>query len=276
VSSEHIQDGRNAMPAIDWNDALGYAQLVHIAEKVAAGDEYSNAEIEAIQAQGYRFLEALYGDELATDLHPHAGAIVTYGFLGLSPSGELVAAMRGTKTIFEWIHDAMFLMVPNPVSKGAGMTEDGFTAMYKSLRVERDRSAARAVQSMGAFLQAGKAQRVTVAGHSMGAALATLLALDVALNTPCRSLAVYTFGSSKVGDRHFASSFNASIAVSYRIFSRGDVIANLPPILPLPYEHTNTPIELVPPAETRPKDIAWAHQFTTYMWLMEQQLSRIL
>jgi predicted lipase len=263
------------MSRIDWNHAIRYAKLVQISERVAAGDEYSQAEIDAVQAQGYQFVEALYGDELATDVSPHAGEIVTYGFLGLSQDGELVAALRGTKTILEWVHDGMFLMVKNPIHRDAGMTEDGFTAMYKSLRTERDRKATKAVQSIDSYIQAGKVKRVTVAGHSMGAALATLLTLDVALNTGCRTPAVYTFGSSRVGDRRFAATFDAAVAESYRIFSRGDVIANLPPVLPLPYEHTNTPVELIPPENAIQRSIAWAHQFTTYLWLIGQQLGEM-
>ena len=60
------------------------------------------------------YLETLYANELATDINPHAGEIVSYGFLALSPTNELVAAIRGTDTVWEWIHDASFLMVPSP------------------------------------------------------------------------------------------------------------------------------------------------------------------
>jgi hypothetical protein len=48
----------------------------------------------------------------------------------------VVIAIRGTDPdrILEWIHDAEFLQVPCPFLVGAGHTEDGFIAMYESLR----------------------------------------------------------------------------------------------------------------------------------------------
>lgn len=259
------------MPAIDWKTAIHYACLVKVAEDVQPASEYSPQNIAAIQGLGYNFLQTLYGNELATEVDSHAGETVTYGFLAVSPaSGELVAIVRGTDTILEWMHDASFLMLPNPIHSGSGMTEDGFTAIYESLRVARDPKSTPAASSIGAYVHAGTAQTVTVSGHSLGGALATLLTLDVALNTECRAPSVYTFASPRTGDHFFAGSFNASISESYRIFNRSDLVPNLPPFLPLPYEHPNSPFELVEPWNTVNSSIACAHHLTTYLWLMGQ------
>ncbi len=260
------------MAGIDWNAAILYARLVAVAESVAPEDEYSQANIGAIQVLGYTFLQTLYGNELATDVDPHDGETVTYGFLGVSQGGELVAVVRGTDTIMEWIHDAEFLLVTNPVRGGAGMTEDGFTAIYKSLRVGRNAQAATAVAAIGKSLQTGQAKSVTVTGHSLGGALAALLTPDVALNTACRAPVVYTFASPRTGDHAFAGSFNAAIAESYRVYNRCDLVPNLPPILPLPYEHTNTPFELVPPKDAIQASIVCEHHLATYLWLMGRQV----
>ena len=43
------------MPGIDWNAAILYARLVAIAESVAPADEYSQANIGAIQQLVLRF-----------------------------------------------------------------------------------------------------------------------------------------------------------------------------------------------------------------------------
>jgi len=260
------------MPAIDWKAAIGYALLVEIAESVQPSAEYSPGNIAAIQALGYGFSQTLYGNELATDVDPHLGETVTYGFLAISPSKELVAILRGTDTIWEWIHDAAFLMIPDPIQSASGMTEDGFSVIYKSLRVGRDPNSTTAAASAGAYLKAGQAQTVTVSGHSLGGALATLLTLDIALNTECRTPAVYTFASPRTGDHFFAGSFNATIPESYRIYNRTDLVPQLPPILPLPYEHTNTPFELVAPMGAIQNNLACAHDLKTYLWLMGRQV----
>jgi hypothetical protein len=258
------------MAAIDWTTAIHYALLVQIAEDVDPAAEYSAANIADIRNLGYAFLQTLYGNELATDISPHTGETVTYGFLGISAAGELVAAVRGTDTIMEWIHDAEFLLVPNPIQGGKGMTEDGFTAIYKSLRVGSDSNSATVVQSIGSYVGSGRAQTVTVTGHSLGGALAKLLTLDVALNTKSGAPVAYTFASPRVGDPDFAAGFNQAIATSYRVYNRCDLVPNLPPILPVPYEHVNLPFELVPPKDAIQATIACEHHLSDYLWLMAQ------
>ena len=259
------------MAAIDWSTAILYARLVQIAESVLPGEEYTAANIADIQSLGYSFLQTIYGNELATDISPHIGETVTYGFLGVSTAGELIASVRGTDTIMEWIHDAEFLLVANPIRGGKGMTEDGFTAIYRSLRVGRDSNSATAVQSIGNYLQSGRAQKVTVTGHSLGGALATLLTLDVALNTKCNAPVAYSFASPRTGDPDFASCFNQAVATNYRVHNRCDLVPNLPPILPIPYEHVNLTCELVPPKDALQATIACEHHLGDYLWLMAQQ-----
>lgn len=260
------------MPTIDWKTAILYARLVKIAEDVQPANEYSAQNKADILALGYTFLQTLYGNELATEVSPHSGETVTYGFLGVSAAGELAAIVRGTDTVLEWMHDAAFLMLPNPIHSGAGMTEDGFTAIYKSLRTDRSLQSTSATASIGAYVHAGRARKVTVAGHSLGGALATLLTLDVALNTECRQPVVYTYASPRAGDHFFAGSFNATIPQSYRIHNRSDLVPNLPPFFPLPYEHTNTSVELVAPMNAIDDSIGCAHHLTTYLWLMDRML----
>ena len=262
------------MPAVDWKAAIRYAQLVNIAYSVAPAAPYTPGAIAAITQAGFTFVEALYGNELATDISPHSGETVTYGFLATSAAGELIAAIRGTETIEEWLHDFAFLFVPNPIHAGGGLTEDGFTAIYRSLRAGADPNTPTAIAAITNLVSTSGASSITVTGHSLGAALATLLALDAGLNSGIGSsgTTVYTFASPRTGDHFFAGSFNATIPESYRIYNRTDLVPQLPPILPLPYEHTNTPFELVAPMGAIQNNLACAHDLKTYLWLMGQQV----
>jgi predicted lipase len=254
---------------IDWNAAVKYAKLVVVAESISVtgNDDQLKA---ALTKTGYTYLETLYGDELSTDIDPHAGEIVSFGFLALSQSGELVASIRGTATILEWIHDAAFLMMPCPIAGLVGMTEDGFTAIYDSLRTGKAEGSTSAVAAIKSHLTAGQAKTVTVCGHSLGGALATLLTVDVALNTPCKTPSGYTYASPRTGDHLFAQGYNASVPASYRIVNRQDLVPQLPPILPLPYEHVNTKYELNPPFGKIKQTLICMHHLGTYIWLMEQ------
>jgi hypothetical protein len=258
------------MLPINWNTAIQYAGLVKIAEAVAPTGTYNQSVIDQIQAAGYTFLQTLYGDDLATDIDCHEGDVVTFGFLAVSSAKELVAAIRGTDTILEWLHDGSFLMVPSPIPGGHGYTEDGFTAVYKSLRIGPANGTLAARDSIKSYLDTGVATCVTVCGHSLGGALAKLLTFDVGLNTSCHAPTLYTYASPRVGDHMFAGSFNAAIPASYRITNRQDLVPKLPPILPLPYEHVNTQYELNPPPNQIQSSIPCMHHLTTYLWLMAQ------
>ncbi len=258
------------MPPIDWNTAIQYAGLVNIAESVAPTGSYGPNEISQIKTAGYTFLQTIYGDDLATDIDPHLGDVVTFGFLGVSAAKELVAAIRGTDSILEWLHDASYLMVPSAISGAHGYTEDGFTAVYRSLRIGPANGTPLVKDAVKGYLDTGAAASVTICGHSLGGALATLLTLDVGLNTSCRTPESYTYASPRTGDHLFASSFNAAIPSSYRIANRQDLVPKLPPILPLPYEHVNTEYELIPLPNQIQSSIPCMHHLTTYLFLMSQ------
>jgi len=260
------------MLPIDWNTAIRYALLVQIAEAVKPKAAYSPADQAKIQAAGYDFKETIYADDLSTDVDPHLGDVVTFGFLGISQkTGELVAVVRGTDTILEWMHDASFLMVPSPINGAHGYTEDGFTSVYKSLRVQPANGSLAARDSIRGYLDTRQATSVTVCGHSLGGALATLLTLDVALNTSCRTPTAYTYASPRTGDHIFAGAYNAAIPASYRIANRQDLVPKLPPPIPLLYEHVNTDYELIPPKNSINPTIACEHHLTSYLWLMGQR-----
>ena len=258
------------MLPINWNTAIQYALLVKIAELVDPAGMYDPDEISEIKNAGYSFLQTLYGDDLATDIDSHLGEVVTFGFLAVSGANELVAVIRGTDTLLEWLHDASFLMVPTPISGSHGFTEDGFTAVYRSLRIGQANGTLSAKDSIKSYIDTGAATKVTVCGHSLGGALATFLTLDVALNTSCHAPTAYTYASPRTGDHSFAGSFNAAIPFCYRIANRQDLVPKLPPILPLPYEHVNTQSELNPPPNAIDPSIPCMHHLTTYLWLMGQ------
>jgi hypothetical protein len=260
------------MLPIDWNSAIRYANLVTIAESLAPNAGYTSAVTEEIAAAGYQFLQPIYGDDLATDVNPHLGDLVTFGFVARSAANELVVAIRGTDTIWEWLHDASFLMVPDCIAGTHGPTEDGFSGVYRSLRTGATNASPTVCEWLKAYLASGEGVSVTICGHSLGGALATLLALDVAINTTCRTPTTYTYASPRVGDHVFAEVYNSTVTATYRIANRQDIVPKVPPLLPLPYDHVNTEYELNPPMGSIASSIPCMHHLTTYLWLMGQQV----
>ena len=72
------------MLPINWNTAIHYSLLVKIAESVPPSGSYDQSQKDQIKAAGYAFLQTLYGDDLATDIDPHIGDVVSFGFLAVS------------------------------------------------------------------------------------------------------------------------------------------------------------------------------------------------
>lgn len=256
------------MAPCDWKAAIRYAQLVGIAYSVAPNAAYTADTKAAIAQAGFTFVDALYGNELATDVSPHTGETVTYGFLATSAAGELVAVLRGTQTLDEWIHDAAFLFVPNPIHAGGGLTEDGFTAIYRSLRAGEDPNSPAAISAITTLAGSGAISKVTITGHSLGAALATLLGLDVGLNSGAKFTQVYTFASPRVGELFFQHTYDSVVPYTYRVHHRSDLVPNVPLY---PYEHVGNDLELVAPYNAICANLLCWHSLDTYLWLMDQE-----
>lgn len=254
--------------SIDWNAALKYARLVKLAESVRPEGGYGPRQIAALQDLDYKFVAAIYGSDLATNVHPNAADVVTFGFIALSTDDELLVAIRGTDTLLEWVHDAEFLMVLPPIpGSGCGATDDGFTSAYKSLRVGDAKEGPTVAMFLESYIGA---KLLTIAGHSLGAALATLLALDAGINTPfsgASSPLIYTFASPRVGDHLFAKAYNDKVPNTFRVANTMDAVTMLPPVFPLPYMHVGIHCELktVPPLLD---GIACLHHLTSYQWLI--------
>jgi hypothetical protein len=255
------------VPPIDWNDAIRCAKLALIAESIPPAGDADQLK-GALKKAGYTYLDTLYGNKLSPDIDPPSGEIMSLGFLALSSSHELVASIRGTPTVLEWVDDAAFRLVPSSIPGVTGSTEAGFTAIYNSLRTGTEVGSNAVVAAIKSHLTRGAARTVTVCGHGLGGALATLLAVDLAVNTPCKNPAAYTFGSPRTGDFPFAQAYNSSVPASYRIVNRQDSVPQLPLYPPLPYEHVNTEYELTPPFGRVKQTLACMHHLTTYIWLM--------
>jgi predicted lipase len=256
--------------------AIKVAQLLNTTYDTLPSD-LTNAAGKAVSAGGanYTVVTTIYANDLSTDMNPSGGDDeVSIGLIcQAAQAGDVVIAIRGTEGNVEWIHDAEFLQVPCPFLAGAGHTEDGFTAMYESLRTGAATNSPTVVSALAKLPFPRPVSSLTICGHSLGGALATLLALDVAANTAFSSPAVYTYGSPRTGDSLFANTYDQVVKNSYRIANRVDIVPTLPP--PVDYQHVLTlwelnPIQLLPlPPKVLVKfDPGCEHSLTTYMYLL--------
>jgi hypothetical protein len=257
--------------APDLNKAIQYALLVKVAEAVSPnttvykpGDTI-NVTYAAFNLD-YTVVTTFYANDLATDLSPlRANQIVSFGFVVQDAAGNVVVAIRGTEGILEWVQDGKFLAVPCPCLPGSGFTEDGFTAVYESLRISQDSSSTRLVDALPALTYPTAVASMTICGHSLGGAIATLLALDVAANTKFTRPTAYTYASPRTGDPSFVDTYNQLVPNTYRLANRLDIVPKLP--LPPEYSHVLGLYDLNPMLKVK-FDILCEHHLTTYLYLM--------
>jgi lipase (class 3) len=262
---------------MDLTQAMLYAQLVNAAD-VIAPESTGNAagQVILVGDAKYDVVTSLFANDLCTEMNPQRGKTrVSIGLmLQTSDEGDVVIAIRGTEGIREWVHDSEFLLVKCPFLAGAGHTEDGFTAMYLSMTTASDPGSLSLIRWLSAPKFPRPFTSLTICGHSLGGALATLLALDVAANTAYKNPVVYTYGSPRCGGPLFASTYNQVVPNTFRVAGRLDLVPKLP--LPPLYEHVNTLYELnsvqlgVPPKILIRPDLACLHVLSSYLFLLSR------
>lgn len=252
-----------------------------------------------IAGKSFTVSRTIYANDLATDINgdrPAIEGMKTMGIVAVNDDnpGEIFVAIRGTLTVWEWMQDCRFLLRPFSKVDGGGLTEDGFTSMYDSfsftpgsfLGTGAEKTFMDALIAMIPVVP-GKAAvdapattpaipkvppsfppgtDVTVTGHSLGAGLATLLALDLASHSLVPNTCI-TLASPRVGDLTFSHVFNHVVPNAYRVVNRLDLVPKVPPALM--YWHVGDETELIPHAQSQLKfDIGCEHHLTTYTYLL--------
>jgi predicted lipase len=219
-----------------------------------------------VAGKTFSVLKTIYSNDLATLINPTRPTTEGFKTIGIvarndADQNEVVIAIRGTSTVWEWVQDAKFLQRPFSNVSGAGLTEDGFTDMYQSFSFLPDGGGGLFMQNL-ANLLTGNSQ-VTITGHSLGGALATLLSMDFAAHTPI-TLATYTIASPMTGDLVFANLFNHIVPDCYRVANQLDLVPKLP--VPLVYVPVGDETSLNPIGVKF--DILCEHHITTYLALL--------
>lgn len=251
---------------MDWDRGIRYGQMVNAAYDALAG--------KASVPGGTDVVGTIYANDLATRANPQRGKTrVLMGLLLQGQDGEAVAALRGTIGVKEWLQDAEFGMRAFPRVPAAGNTENGFTEMYLSMTLAEKVGAAGIVDALPTAAWKRPVTAFTVCGHSLGGALATLLALDATANAgaPFNAPVAYTYASPRTGDDGFRAKYEQLVRTTFRIVDNVDIVPNLP--ADPPYKHVAPKIKLksltlIPPRlRLQPNPICW-HLMPSYLYLM--------
>ncbi|MEX2461829.1 MAG: lipase family protein [Paenibacillaceae bacterium] len=162
---------------------------------------------------GYRYVTSFSGKAYGATLE-------TFGYL-IESEDAIIIAFRGTTSHADTISDLIASQTPFPWLDNGGNTHLGFTEIYATARM----------QIIQALTKCDSSKKLIITGHSLGGALATLCALDLAYNTKFAPPIVYTYGAPRVGDPSFAAAYNQKIAFNHRIVIESDLIPLIPPPL---------------------------------------------
>lgn len=236
------------------------AYFVRLGKLVAAAydDAPAAALLEGLGLELVAILTATDGD----------GVVRPYGFVAREspfvPQGEaggtapeVVIAIRGTETIAEWVSDANALQVDFPVMASPlyPKVHRGFAEIYNTLRT----ADGLLVKHHAALARAN----VVVAGHSLGGALATLLAADVG------AAELVTFGGPRVGNADFCACAAKRIGRVERFVNLRDPVPKVPLNLPH-FQYAELGVPLAFDSEGAVKDNPHAaHSLATYLHFID-------
>ena len=136
-----------------------------------------------------------------------------YGWRLRSRGGEQVLALRGTASCAEWFIDALFS--PRTAHPVSGRVESGFWSVYDSMRID-----GRPITSIA------KEGPITVAGHSLGAAMATFASLELA-QAGAKVRGVF-IASPHPGDSTFCKAFGQAVPDHVMYRNKADYVPRLP------------------------------------------------
>ena len=137
----------------------------------------------------------------------------------LKNDDDLVIACRGTEpTEFADIASDL-AAIPVPSSTGVGKLHLGFKKSIDNIWPELHELAN----------DYGKTRTVWCTGHSLGAAMATIVAYRLQRTEDCPNpQALFTYGSPRVGNKAYVKGIEATGVLHFRFVNNADIVARVP------------------------------------------------
>jgi len=142
-------------------------------------------------------------------------------------TNSYIAVIRGTDGFVEWLIDGEFLLIPHPRHAGV-MVEQGFWNIYQTMSLADPATGLTTHQNAAeGVAKVVGTDTVVAGGHSLGSALATYFADDLAERMASK-VSACLFASPRTGDSAWANLFAATVT-DYRLFNYIiDIVTQVP------------------------------------------------
>ncbi len=183
------------------------------------------------------------------NLEVFAGASDSRGFIAANDK-HIVIAFRGTEDIRtipgirDWLTNISYGQ--SDFRNAKEKVHSGFLSSWESVKNE-------VVSRLRAWRING--QDIWLTGHSMGGAIATIAAKDIASSDRTQPVGIFTFGAPRVGDPAFADNYGLHL---HRFINEDDIVPHLPlPGIANRYQHAGTGHYLLPDGCVSSHDAIW-------------------
>lgn len=205
-------------------------------------------------AKGFDLADVLYDPK--TDV---------LGYSGVHPSSESIfVVFRGSSSLLNWLDDFEVQKVPYESYKECTcLVHKGF---YNATQHLRDST----VESVTKLVELFPTYRVITTGHSLGAAIAMMMALELNKALLNSQVEIYNYGQPRVGEKKYADFANTIIEEQYRYTHNKDMVPHVPPIKGLNYYHSSQEVfeqengETILCSEIDGEDPACSDQFSAF------------
>jgi len=148
--------------------------------------------------------------------------------------GTLYITFRGSDSPKDWQTNLYFrrLVIPYGNTKSKIRMHAGFIYAYNNDRVRPQLHSA-----------AKNTDKIVISGHSLGAALSIVCAVDIQYNFPEKDIEVYAYGGPRVGNLAFIRSYNKRVFKTFRVENGNDIVTKLPPAI-FGYRHAGIKVHV--------------------------------
>lgn len=144
----------------------------------------------------------------------------THGVIGYTPSQKTIyVSFRGSESIQNWLDNLDVKTTTYPLCNGCEVHEGFYKAQQSCFKD--------VLAEVKSLKQKYPSYSVIVTGHSLGAALATLTAMDLQ-NNGISGIRMFNFGSPRVGNDAFAAWGSSYLSDFSRVTHHKDMVVHSP------------------------------------------------